>query len=108
MKTKSQLIALHNQIENARDEIKVTRKNAESTKRSITDAAIAKKYDQLPALVADYETAITEYEMAQKRQKNLLAKRNEWGYSSTDLYYYATGARAEYFGGGLVAIKPAN
>lgn len=107
MQTKNALIKLYHQIDEANDDAINKHSAARGLRTEITRAAIARKFDELPEMVTAYEIAINDSEMAKKRVANLIEKRNEWGYSSSDLYYYATGNKSYQFGGGEVPVRPA-
>jgi len=107
MQTKTNLVKLYHQIDAANDDAINKHSAARQLRTEITLAAIARKFDELPEMVTAYEIAINDSEMAKKRVANLIAKRNEWGYRSIDLYYYATGNKSYQFSGREVSVRPA-
>jgi phage host-nuclease inhibitor protein Gam len=76
-------------------------------KNQIIEAAMERDFRTIENLVSeiqDLTAEIAKYAEDYQRQRDELQAA---GYTTNDARYYATGAQPEYFGGGLVAIKPA-
>lgn len=104
---KTELARIYTAIRELEAEKKELVVSVREDKAAIIEAALEQDFRTIYELVADIESKKAEIQKLSGAINNRLAKLKESGYSFTDARFYATGSQPEYFGGGLVPIKPA-